>query len=192
VAITVAFGALFPPIAVIGLSSIVVRTGFMQFFFGRLASLSAESAKNTGETHNVDTDKDQDLDEGTGRTDIDHTTESTLQQMERKVNGECEMAGRFVYESLMSLPLLILIVWSLFLFDIAGDEVGFFQAIWIVFALGLIGILWSYANRKELQVKSSSTVTTKAATEIEMRSIASEPSFVPNNDARDDISNPLH
>jgi hypothetical protein len=143
VAIAVAFGALFPPIAVIGLSSIVVRTGFMQFFFGRLASLSAESGKNTGKTHNIDTDKDQDLDEGGGPDN----TESTLQQMEKKVNRECAMAGRFVYESLMSLPLLILIVWSLFLFDIAGDEVGFFQAIWIVFVLGLVGIGWSFLNR---------------------------------------------
>ena len=35
IAILVAFGTLFPPIAVIGHSSITMRTGFIQFFFGR-------------------------------------------------------------------------------------------------------------------------------------------------------------
>ncbi len=88
------------------------------------------------------------------------------------------MAGRFMYESLLSLPLLILVVWSLFLFDIAGDEVGFFQSIWIVLVLGLVGGVWNYVNRRELSSlgANSSTRSTPswgAVKEVELRASTS-------------------
>ncbi len=169
VAILVAFGALFPPIAVIGLTSIAIRTGFIQFFFGRLAHLSSTTSIG-----------------------------STLRQVVEKVEEECAMTAKFVYESLLSLPLLILCVWSLFLFDIAGDEVGFFQAIWIVFVFGIIGLLWNYCNRREVSRRNGADVDSPGRQEnelgIELRDtvIAEKREDLDNASIHMKTDNPLH
>lgn len=83
------------------------------------------------------------------------TSTTTLQEVVLKVEEECAMTGRCIYESLLSLPLLILLVWSLFLVDMAGDVTGFFQAIWIVFVLGIVGFVWNYLNRTLLLINTS-------------------------------------
>ena len=48
------------------------------------------------------------------------------------VEVEVQLVPLFVSQSLLSLPALVMMVWSLFLFDTLGDASGFLQGIWMI------------------------------------------------------------
>jgi hypothetical protein len=60
---------------------------------------------------------------------------SYLEPLCKDLNQECIEISKMLMNCLLSLPSLLALLWSWFLFDIWGDSAGYYPAILIVFAL---------------------------------------------------------
>ncbi len=57
------------------------------------------------------------------------------------VEKEARFVPVFLRQSVLSLPALVMMVWSLVLFDMLGDATGFDKAIWILVTIAVMAIL---------------------------------------------------
>jgi hypothetical protein len=109
IAILLAFGTMFPPLAVVGCATIWLRSVNIQLIIGRLVYLS----KN----------------------------QPYLVDLCKELHEECIGISKMLINCLLSLPLLLTMSWSWFLFDIWGDVVGYYPGVLIFFGLPPIAII---------------------------------------------------
>jgi hypothetical protein len=130
VVLLLSFGTIFPMIAIVVCISIYVHSWQTQRLVHRYVNITEqikEQVKNC---------KDPVLQKQQESLTIIHTIQTHL-------ISQCQMVQRLLIRSLRMITFVAGVFWSFFLFDILGDEVGFVNALWILFVMSLFPIfLW--------------------------------------------------
>lgn len=125
-AVLLTFGALFPPLAVVGAVSLVVRSVCEQLSIGRFLSLSRSLTASS-------------LSPSPQERDM----ERFLTNCVRALNEECRGVSQLLFRGLRAFAVVVALFWAGFAFDVLGDTAGFTQSVWVVPVLPALVLLLS-------------------------------------------------
>jgi hypothetical protein len=113
-------------------------------------------------------------------------TQSYLVELRKELHEECIGISKLLINCILSLPLLLTISWSWFLFDIWGDVVGYYPGVLIFFGLPTVAVIilplltdyqqgklrcWKKVISSKEMTKSESTNSVMVATNSNSESV---------------------